>query len=191
MLFVSRHYTQHNDTQHFNEIRYNDTQNKGLIGETQHNKATRMLNVIKLSVAFYLLLCCVSSCWISFCWVSLCWVSWHRSLLMLGVVIRETQHNKATSMLCHLGECHILFIVMLNVVMLRVVLSLCWMPLCWVSWHRSLLMLGVVILNVIVLNGIMLTVIVLSGIMLNDLYKNDGKMIRGTSPWHFHSYYFF
>ncbi len=31
-----------------------------------------------LSVAFYFLLCWVSSCWVSLCWVSLCWVSWRR-----------------------------------------------------------------------------------------------------------------
>jgi hypothetical protein len=41
-----------------------------------------MLNVVILSVAFYLLLCWVSLCWASLCWMSLClvslgWVSWH------------------------------------------------------------------------------------------------------------------
>ncbi len=54
-VLKGRHDTQCNDIQH-DATQPNNTQHKGIICDIQHNDTAVMLNVIMLSVAFYLLL---------------------------------------------------------------------------------------------------------------------------------------
>jgi hypothetical protein len=66
-----RHDIQHNDTQH-NDTQHNDTQHWGLINDTQQvtfsindaqqQRSVIVLSLIKLSIAFYLLLCWMLLC---------------------------------------------------------------------------------------------------------------------------------
>ncbi len=71
--FFKRHNIELNGTQH------NDTQQKGLIWDTQHKQHSEkqhtvlrgiMLSGIILSVTIYLLFC-----WMLLCWLPLCWMS--------------------------------------------------------------------------------------------------------------------
>ncbi len=57
-LSVLSYDIQHNDIQH-NDNQHNDIQDKGVVYDTQHNWRCIMRIVVKLNVAFYLLLRCI------------------------------------------------------------------------------------------------------------------------------------